>query len=478
MSLLNSGSRFLYDQVFDLVVGQIRAGSLQPGDRLPSLRRMSSQLKVSVATVMQGYVSLEQEGFIDAKPQSGYYVRLDSHDHTELPNPTTPQSIARDVRLEGLSQQMMALARSNLAVPLALANLAAELLPGKALCRILHRVANRDSARVLDYMDCQGDAELRRQIAYRASKQGVLVDPEQIIITNGATEALALSLRSLTKLGDTVAVESPAYFSLLQLIEEFGLKAVEIPSHPRDGLDVDQFEKVIKRLNVKALVCISNFNNPYGSLMPDKAKQRLVELANARDVRIIEDDIYGDLHFGTHRPRPISSFDQSGNVVTCSSFSKTLAPGFRVGWLIADRGRAEMLSRKYTVSIANSSITQMAVIEFLANGGYDRHLRNLRRRLQIHVMRMRNELAKTFPTGTRISEPQGGFVLWVELPGNVDVNKILERSLAQGISFLPGSLFTATGKYQNCMRISCGNSWTSEIQAGISRLAKTVLGCC
>ncbi len=465
-------ARFLYDQVFDLVFGQIRAGSIQPGDRLPSLRRMSGQLKVSVATVMQGYMNLEREGLISARPQSGFFVNSYGLQSAKLPSPTSPRPVARDFQLSNLVHELLRLSRQPGMIPFGLANPAQELLPARSLNRALHRVANRNPEAAVDYMEPAGDGELRRQIAYRSSTMGTVVDPEEIIVTNGASEALALSLRSLTRPGDTVAVESPAYFFLLQLIENLGLKAIEVPSDPVTGLNIDAFEDILGHFEVSVLMVVANFNNPYGSLMPDIRKQRLVELVNRKGVRLIEDDIYGDLHFGPYRPRPLRSFDTSGNVVSCCSFSKTLAPGYRVGWLVADRDRSEMLSRKQSISMSSCSVTQMATAEFLASGSYERHLRRLRSSFKQQVEKMRHQLSLALPGGTRISQPQGGFVLWVELPRGTDANQLFRDCLEQNLSILPGSIFSPTRKFRNCIRISCGHPWSDVMSAGVAKLAE------
>ncbi|GJL83243.1 MAG: GntR family transcriptional regulator [marine bacterium B5-7] len=471
---MSQQSQFLYDRVYDLIVDQIRAGSLRPGDKLPSLRRMSLQLNVSIATVMQGYVNLEREGFIRSRPQSGFFVNSNHRAAPQLPSATSPKPIVRDIKMTSIVLEMLRLSRQPNSAPMGTANPASSLLPVRALGRTAHRVVTRNPAAAIDYTEPAGHHELRRQIAYRMSANATVVDPEQIIITNGASEAMALTLKSVTSPGDTVAVESPTYFLLLQLIEDLGLKAIEVPSDPTNGLNLDAFEEIVSDFPISAMLCVVNFNNPYGSLMPDASKERLVAIANRAGVRLVEDDIYGDLHFGPYRPRPLQSFDRQGNVVLCSSFSKTLAPGYRIGWIVADRDREEMLSRKHTLSIANSSITQMTIAEFLASGGYDRHLKQFRRALKQQVDRMRYELAAVLPATTRISQPQGGFVLWVELPRGIDVTKLFHRGLEEGVNVMPGTIFSPTRKFRNCIRVNCGHPFDSVIEGGIARLGQLV----
>ena len=469
--MLNSHTnQFLYDQVYDLIRAQIASGSLRPGDKLPSLRGFSRQLKVSIATVMQGYTNLEQEGFITARAQSGFFVSPSVDRTIALPSATSPKPVARDIQLSGVVRDLLKLSRTPGVVPLGLANPGGSLLPSKSLARLMHRVVTRSPLEAVEYAELSGHRELRHQIAYRSGMLGTAIDPDSIVITNGASEALALSLKSVTKPGDTIAVESPTYFLLLQLIEDLGLKAIEVPSNPTHGLDIDSLEDILEQFDVSCVMCVANFNNPYGSLMPDLQKQRLVNLVNNKGVRLIEDDIYGDLHFGEHRPLPLRSFDHKGNVVTCSSFSKTLAPGYRIGWIVAESDREEMLSRKHSVSLSTSSVGQMVVAEYLATAGYERHLRGLRRRLMQQVDKMRLKLGNHLPKGTRISQPQGGFVLWVELPRGVDALKVFSRCLENQVSVLPGTIFSPTRKFRNCLRVSCGHPWNDSIDQAVQLL--------
>ena len=468
--------QYLYDQVFSLVRGQIINGALRPGDRLPSLRRLSRQLKVSVATVMQGYNHLELQGLVEAREKSGYFVRNSIPDRVALPSPTKPRPVLADIRLSSMVQELLNMSRAPDVIQLGLANPAPVLLPAKALHRAMHRVSLRKPDLVTAYSAVEGEFELRRQIAYRASQLGHSVNPESIIITNGASEALALSLKSVTRTGDTVAVESPTYFLLLQLIEDLGLKALEVPSDPVTGLCIDAFEALLEQFDIRCLMCIPNFNNPYGSLMPDEAKQRLVDVVNRAGVTVIEDDVYGELHFGQHRPRPLRSFDETGKVVTCSSISKNLAPGLRVGWIISDTERRQMLSRKQAISISSSAVSQLTVVEYLADGGHDRHLRNLRRVLRRQVGQMRDGLARVLPRGTRISDPQGGIVLWVELPQEVDALQVVNLCMQRRVGVLPGRIFSPTGKYSNCIRVSCGEPWSDRIADGVACLGEVVDG--
>jgi DNA-binding transcriptional MocR family regulator len=315
-----------------------------------------------------------------------------------------------------------------------------------------------------------GCPALRRHVSRRAVEYGAAIAPEDIITTVGAMEALHLSLRAVAKAGDTIAIESPAYYGVLSLIESLGVRAIEIPSSPRNGLDLDALEEVLSRHRIKAVLAIPTFNNPLGALMPDDRKRDLVEMLAVREIPLIEDDIYGDLFFGDVRPRPAKSFDRKGLVMLCSSFSKTMAPGYRVGWIAPGRYRDLVEQLKFAQTIATPTLPQLAVAEFLDTGGYDHHLRQLRRRLFSQVQSMSEAMATHFPAGTRVSRPAGGFVLWVELPPGVSALTLHAKALARGISVAPGPIFSAKPRFSNCIRISCGWPWSETLERAVGVL--------
>jgi DNA-binding transcriptional MocR family regulator len=285
---------------------------------------------------------------------------------------------------------------------------------------------------------------------------------------------LALSLQTVTRRGDIVAVESPTYFSVLRLIERMGLLAVEIDSDPETGLCLDALESAIDTMDIKAVVGVLNFSNPVGSLMPADAKRRLVGMLDDAGIPLIEDDIYGDLYFGEQRPPVARCFDPNGRVLTCSSFSKSIAPGYRIGWVISDRYRDEIIEWKQATSSAMCSLPQIAMADYLRSGEYERHLVRLRSAYRVQVDKMRFMLARHLPAGTRISNPQGGFVLWIELPRGTDALELLQRAMAENISLTPGMMFSATRKYRNFIRINCGHPWDQRIEGAVVRLGELV----
>jgi DNA-binding transcriptional MocR family regulator len=326
----------------------------------------------------------------------------------------------------------------------------------------------------MSYCFPPGDEELRHEIARRYMDLGLSVDPASVVITSGCSEALALSLQTVTRRGDIVAVESPTYFSVLRLIERMGLLAVEIDSDPETGLCLDALEAAIETMEIKAVVAVLNFSNPLGSVMPDAGKRRLVAMLEQANIALIEDDIYGDLHFGEQRPAIAKSFDQKGLVLTCSSFSKTIAPGYRIGWVIADRYRDDLIEWKQATSSAMCSLPQIAMADYLRSGAYERHLVRLRSAYRSQVEKMRFMLARTLPAGTRITNPQGGFVLWVELPRGIDALELVNRALQEKISLTPGMMFSATRKFRNFVRINCGHPWDAQIEKAVEQLGELV----
>ncbi len=472
------GDGFLYDQVSRHIRELIDKGTLKPGDRAPSLRGLSRQLRVSISTVSQAYASLQELGVLRVRPQSGYYVesRVGRAQGSPIPRKTTVSQQPRKVRFGDLFEEIFSVANDPEIVPLGAAVPGIELMPVKGLLRATQRAATRDPQRAMAYCFPPGNAELRHEIARRYAGLGLAVDPDNIVVTSGCSEALALSLQAVTRRGDLVAVESPTYFSVLRLIERMGLLAVEIDSDPETGLCLDALENAIETMQIKAVVAVLNFSNPLGSLMPDAAKARLVAMLERAEIPLIEDDIYGDLHFGEQRPVIAKHYERDGRVLTCSSFSKTIAPGYRIGWVVADRYRDDLIEWKQATTSATCSLPQIAMADYLRSGEYDRHLLRLRSAYRSQVERMRFMLAQHLPAGTRISQPQGGFVLWVELPRGIDALELLNRALQQKIGLTPGLMFSATRKFRNFVRINCGHPWDARIESAVERLGELVRG--
>ncbi|HET6280841.1 MAG TPA: PLP-dependent aminotransferase family protein [Polyangia bacterium] len=468
---MSGGATHLYESVASRFAEAINVGSLKVGDRLPSVRRVSIQQRVSIATAVQAYRHLENQRLIEARPKSGYFVLSRP---TALAEPATskPPATARFVGVNQLVMEVLEAGRISGVVPLGSACPSPEMFPGEKLLRLAHTEGRRKHHLMAAYPMSPGYEKLRTMIARRSVDFGCRLSQQEIIVTNGCIEALNLALRAVAKPGDTIALESPTYFTLLQIIESLGMKALEIPTHPRDGLSIDALDLATQRPGVvKAVIVIPNFQNPLGTLMPDENKARLVQLCEARDIALIEDDIYGDIHFGASRPRVAKAWDRSDRVILCSSFTKTLAPGFRVGWIAPGRLFQQVAMLKFISSVATPELPQAAIAEFLADGGYDHHLRRLRAGFGRQVQQTSRTIARYFPEGTKITRPAGGFVLWVELPAAIDALELFRRARDERISVAPGPMFTTTKRFRNCLRIGCGHPSSPKIEAGLRRLA-------
>lgn len=468
----------LYEQVATKITRLIDEGTLRAGDRIPSVRQSSQSHGVSISTVLQAYILLENRGLLEARPQSGFYVKPRLKVLPAIPKPTTPPAGASRPSISDFIVDVIASTRDPEVVPLGAATICSDLLPVAALTRLTAQLARDSREKILTYDMPPGNRALRRQISRRSLNWDFPVTSEEVLSTCGGTEALNLCLRAVTKPGDTVAIESPCYYGILQILDNLGIKAVEIATDPTDGLNLGSLSSALKRHKIKAVLSIANFNNPLGSCMPEEKKKELVQLLARRRIPLIEDDIYGDLCFGEVRPKTLKSFDREGWVLLCSAFSKTLAPGFRVGWTMAGRFRSQVEKLKISSTMATATLPQMVLAEYLQNGGYDRHLRQLRRAIQVQVERCIEGVAKYFPENTRVTRPAGGSVLWVEFPKKVDALKLHADALAAKVSIAPGPIFSSKQKYQNYIRLNAGHPWSERIEGAFRRLgelAKTQL---
>ncbi|HEX8371241.1 MAG TPA: PLP-dependent aminotransferase family protein [Chthoniobacterales bacterium] len=464
----------LYLQIAKKTEDQIRTGVLRGGERIPSVRRAAQQHGVSVSTVLEAYLALENRRLIEARPKSGFFVRATLRQPLLEPTVTRPSPLAKPVDLASLQTHFFDASRTADFLPLGAGEPGADVFPCKKLSLLMASVSRKAGARGLSYDMPPGAETLRRQIARRALDAGTTLSPNEIITTAGCTEALALCLRATCRPGDIVAVEAPAYFGTLQMIEQLGLKALENPMHPREGMDLDALAQALSRQKIAACVAVPNFSNPLGSLMPDANKQRLYDLLSSRDIPLIEDDINGELFHDGSRPRVVHSYDRKGLVLLCGSFSKTLAPGYRVGWVAPGRYYDQVKALKLTHSFATASLPQLVIAEFLANGGYDHHLRSLRQNFARQITSMSEAVAEFFPESTKLTRPQGGFLLWLELPSHVSAMRVHERAFAEKISIAPGPMFSAKGDFTNFIRLNCGHPWSRRIKKAVQTLGQIV----
>ncbi len=445
-----------HERVSETIAHMISSGALSPGDKVPSLRKMSQDAGVSISTVSQAYINLEHQGVLEARPQSGFYVTQHAVDTPQAPEMKPMAAEPCCIPFRDLYNTIFSLAGRSDIVPLGAAVPSTSLLPVKGILRATRLIMAEEPERVVSYAFPPGVRELREQIALSYARMNTKVDVDQIIITTGATEALALGLQTVTRPGDVVAVESPTYFSVLKLMQQLGLMAVEVPTDPETGMDLDALEQIMEASDVKAVITVPNFQNPLGFTMPDENKKRLVEMLTARSVPLLEDDIYGDLHFGDRRPSPCKRFDSKGIVISCGCYSKNIAPGYRVGWVVPGLYFKDVLERKQAFNSATPTLTQLAVAEFLKSGEYERSLKRMRAALKREVGWVRHMIYQHFPSTTKVTNPAGGFILWVELPSNVSGRDLFDEALKKNISVTPGVLFSSLRHYRNCIRINCG----------------------
>ncbi|HHJ13964.1 MAG TPA: PLP-dependent aminotransferase family protein [Gammaproteobacteria bacterium] len=456
-----------YEQVAKGLTGQIEQGIYLPGERLPGVRRLAEQFAVSISTVMQAHQLLEDRGLIQARPRSGYYVRATLGRLPEQPAMTNPRPRPAHITGQQMAMQLSQATRQPSMIQLGAAIPHHSFLPTRAINRALLTVTRHQQRRSAGYEFPPGSAELRQQIARRMLDAGCQVAPSEIVVTSGCQEALALCLRAVARAGDIIALESPTFYGLLQVVESLGLKALEIPTHPQHGISLDALKLAIEQWPVKACAIVANFNNPMGYCMPEDNKQALVALLGGHGIPLIEDDVYGDLAFDHHRPPAAKRFDMDGKVLYCSSFSKTLSPGLRVGWVVPGTYQEQIEYQKYITSLAAPTLPQLAIADFLQRGGYDRYLRQVRGRYAQQVARITRAVGRYFPEGTRVTQPAGGFVIWVELPEGTDAMAIFHQALAKGISIAPGPIFSASQKYANFIRINCAQPWDERLEAAI-----------
>lgn len=459
----------LYQRIAQQLADDIRLGVYRPGEKVPSVRKMSVQLNVSHATVLQAYASLEDQGLIRARPQSGYYVH-------QTPALTAPTPDIAKVERPGLVtrssiiQQVLDESRRDGVFPLGSAVAHPSYLPVRALHQQMARVTRFQSQRAFSYMYSPGYEPLRRQIAIRMRDSGVVVDPGEVVITHGAVDALQMALRVLTRPGDLIAAESPTYYGLLQMADLLGLKVIEIPSDPALGISVEALQLAANQWSIKALVLSARLSNPLGSTMPEERQKQLLRLAGEFDIQVIEDDVSGELVFDPGRHKALKAFDKAGQVIYCSSFSKTLAPGVRIGWMLAGRYQPEVQRLQTFSTHSACSVTQVAVSAYLEHGGHDRHLRHMRQEFRKNLSVYQLAVQQHFPAGTQMSRPVGGFVLWVSLPGRVDAQELHVRALEHGLSIAPGLIFSNTEQFNHCIRLNCGIPWNAETEQAVMTL--------
>lgn len=462
----------LYKRLARHIAAAIDAGSLRPGDRLPSVRHLSKQHKVSLTTALQAYRHLENDLLIEARPKSGYFVR------PKQPVRAGLLANAGDIRVNQTIFEVMHLASAGCRIRLDIATGPAEVYPTRKLQQLIAAISRRHPEILTNYPTGTGHAEFKAQIARRALDAGCRLTPDEIIITSGSTESLNLALRAVTRPGDTVAVESPTYFGILQILETLGLRVIEIPTDPVTGVSIEALDLATSTPGaVQAVVLMPNFHNPLGSLMSDERKARTVGMLCARDIALIEDDVHGDLHHGDRRPVAAKSFDTGGNVILCNSVTKTLAPGLRLGWIVPGRWHARIEMLKLSSSIVTPELAQAAIADFMRNGSYDHHMRKFRSGVKKQTAHMLDAVRRFFPAGIAVRPPQGGYLLWIELPAGVSSRRVFDLARQQSIGIAPGFMFSNTARFDRYIRLNCGYPWSDAIEASVRTVGDIIRLC-
>lgn len=461
----------LYEQLQDALISRIEQGYYPMGSKLPSIRALSKEREVSISTVQEAYLRLEEKGYVEVKPKSGYYVKPRTL-APDLPEVSRPAQRPLEVSHWEQVYNLLNCKKGDGHIALGSAFPEIDMPTLKPLMKALTNNAGLTAEPFLNYSDIHGCKSLRQQIVRLAADSGCKLHPDDIIITTGCQEALVCSLRATTKPGDVVATDSPSFYGSTQAIKALGLKALEIPTHPETGISLEALEMALEQWPITAIQVTPTCNNPLGYTMPEQRRKELLRLAQQYDIPIIEDDIYGDLHFKSPRPRTIKSFDDEGRVLLCSSFSKTIAYGLRLGWVAPGQCTERVLHKKFVSSVSNPPIQQEAVATFIEKGFYERHLRKVKAQYQQGRDMLISLIKRYFPEGTRMSYPQGGYLLWVELPINVDSIKLNKRLEAKKVSIAPGVIFSASGKYRNFIRLSYAKRFDEKIIQAIKEIGQ------
>ncbi|MCX2840564.1 PLP-dependent aminotransferase family protein [Microbulbifer thermotolerans] len=437
---------------------EIREHRWGAGQRLPSVRQFAHQHNVSVTTAIQCYRTLESEGLITARPQSGFYVRDTTRAEAgaELQDFTAAPGVVTNI---AEIEQVQRAAATPGSAPFGISLLSPQLIPLTELQRSLHRATLKLGERLVHYAPPQGDKVLREALAQHFATDGLALPARDLLITNGCMDAICLALQLTTEPGDVVALPSPCFSGLLQLIESLDRRLLEIPLH-RSGIRMQALEAAMANPEVKACVVTANHHNPLGFSLSVSDKQRIAAWAAEYRCPVIEDDVFGECGFDLNRSLPIKHWDRDGWVFWCSAFSKALVPAYRIGWCAPGRYLLSAVQRWRAQAVSVNLPLQVALADFVNTGHYRRHLQRLRLALAEQLTVYRRTLKNVMPAETAISRPDGGFVLWLTLAESFDGMALFEAAAARNISIVPGQVFSSLGRYRNCIRINCG--WPLE----------------
>lgn len=458
----------LYLKIANIIEEQIASGTVKTAEKLPSIRTVQKIYNVSINTVKQAFLELESKSLIESRPKSGYYVSKTFDTRLALPSIRKLNLSEKEKTPEDLISKVFNTLIDKNITQFSLGVTDKSMLPiaklNKGITKVLRNLEDSGTS----YEPAQGNLNLRRNVAKWSFTWDGNLTEDDIVTTSGALNALFYCLITVTNPGDTIAIESPVYFGVLQMIKSLGLQIIELPTHPITGIAIEDLKKVLPK--IKACCLISNFNNPLGSCMPDENKKELVQLLSLHDIPLIEDDLYGDLFFGASRPKPCKAFDETGIVMWCGSVSKTLAPGYRVGWVAPGKFKDKLIRKKLLHTISSPPLFQEVIADFMEHGRYEHHLRGLRNTLYNNYLHFQRTIEAHFPENTKISKPQGGFVLWLELDPKIDTEVLFDIAIQQKIGFAPGRMFTQHDQFNNCMRLNFGIKWDENVENSLKKL--------
>lgn len=461
----------LYQTIVDYFVDSIEKGSILPGEKLPSLRKVSDQFDVSLSTAVEAYRKLELFGYVSARDRSGYLARLPSQgENVLLPSKKFKSKISDIEHIDEIIELINQTMDSETA-PFGVGTPALEKFPHKMLNRYLTQTIKHYPHASGGYIFGMGLEELRVELARWMRPWVGVTSKENILITNGCLEAINIALASECEAGDIVAIESPCYFGILHAIHHHGLKALEVKTHPETGLDPESLESLAKNNKIKALISTPTAQNPLGFTMTDERKKEILAICKKYKILLIEDDLYGELTFGNKRPKSYKYFDKDGIVIHCSSFSKFLGPGLRIGWCIPAKDPHKYLRHKLSLNLSTSSLTQYVVSSILRNEDLLKVGSNLAGYYQSNIQIYSNVLQNTLGQKLSLSNPTGSYFLWARVEG-LNSLETYQKAKRQKISFTPGPLFSATRLYSNYLRINCAHEFNERRHQELLNLCK------
>lgn len=467
----NEHALFRYEEVANKVTGIIKNLNLKAGERVPSVRQVSKDLQVSMATVFQAYHLLEAKGLIISRPRSGYFVNAAVKNTLIQKPPGKYIPLPSQVTLNNMIANMLKNIREFGVVNFSIVAPVNELLPISRMSKAVRDTLKDITGDSFQYPLIEGHPRLVKQIALQTFDWEKSLATDDILVTNGCIEAINLCLDAIAKPGDIILVESPTPYGILQCLESRNLLALEIITHPDTGLDIDQLELAITQHKIAACVLTTVCNAPIGCVMPKENIIRLVQLLSRHNIPLIEDDALGDLSFSHDRPLPAKAYDETNNVMYCASFSKTLGSGFRIGWVSGGRYHEQVKRLKYISNFFTNGILQDAIGRFLETGLYNAHVKGMKTALQQNLARYMDSINRYFPDEVKIAAPKGGFSIWLELPAHIDAWELHRRALQEGIGICPGQIFSTSSQYDNYIRINFCPIWNTKIDHHLEKLA-------